>query len=79
LELEDVDVARERARVKKADAFMDELLLKRLTKVNKTKIFIHSILMQFYFFQRFTMDSYLLPTGYLLALKEGNVLAEPTE
>jgi hypothetical protein len=36
-----VDVARKRARVKKADAFMDELLLKRLTKVNKTNVYMH--------------------------------------
>ena len=36
---EDIDVARERARVEKTDAFMDELLLKRLTKVNKKRFF----------------------------------------
>jgi len=38
---EDVDVARERARVEKTDAFMDELLLKRLTKVNKNCFFFN--------------------------------------
>jgi hypothetical protein len=57
--------------VEKADSFMDELLLERLTKVSKTKVFMHSILMQFYFVQRITMDSYLLLTGYLSALKGG--------